>query len=213
MIKSPIFILDSREKWLPCEVETIDKIPDVKGTFRANPVHLDFPDGMKQPQSARPAFYVREQGGGGMIWRQWWSWWLYNPGPPDLRGEGQHEGDWEFVQIAYLEDTPVLVTCSQHKTGGKREHWACELRDGRPVIYIALGSHANLFQPGRAGLDVCDGTGQVLDDYDELKFGAWGRFEGRWGNSTGKGKSPRSPGKQGDRISRPHVYHHNCRPA
>jgi hypothetical protein len=127
MIKSPIFILDSREKWLPCEVETIDKIPDVKGTFRANPVHLDFPDGMKQPQSARPAFYVREQGGGGMIWRQWWSWWLYNPGPPDLRGEGQHEGDW--------------------------------------------------------------------------------------GNSTGKGKSPRSPGKQGDRISRPHVYHHNCRPA
>jgi hypothetical protein len=100
------------------------------------------------------------------------------------------------------------MTCSQHKTGSKREFWTVEqTHHKRPVVYVALDSHANYFVPGQVLEDRCDGEGRVLDDYELRAFGPWCGWGGRWGNSAGQGESPRSPGCQGDRWSAPHAYH------
>jgi hypothetical protein len=77
-----------------------------------------------------------------------------------------YEGDWEMIQLdfdaadaaAALKTGPYEVGYSQH-TGGERAAWRSsklKLLDGtHPVVYLALGSHANYFssQPflGRSG--------------------------------------------------------------
>ena len=56
--------------------------------------------------------------------------------------------------------------------------WDVELRDGRPVIYPALGSHANYFKPveqvPEIG-DTGDGEGEVLDSIEWLAHDCHGR--------------------------------------
>ena len=146
--------------------------------------------------------------GAGLKWVQYWLWYLYNPKRVFVTGE--HEGDWEFVQVGYAGELPVCTTCSQHHSGGSRMWWDVELRDGRPVVYPALGSHANYFKPveqvPEIG-DTGDGDGEVLDSIEWRDFGPWAKWNGRWGNSTGEGKSPQSPGSQGDRWHAPQLYH------
>jgi hypothetical protein len=213
MIGSPVFVFDSREKWFPVGVEeSLTRygvpIPPV------DQPRIDFPTSMKtQPDDLAPVVYRREVRGGGLSWVQWWLWYLYNPWA--VAGVGRHEGDWEFVQIGSANQSPVLVTCSQHKTGGKREAWACEVQSDHPRIYVARGSHAMYFAPGRqgGGLDDCDGRGRILvpGDYEVREFGPWASWDGRWGNSTGEGKSPESPGQQGVRWSAPHLFHSAAR--
>jgi hypothetical protein len=178
-------------------------------------VRLDFRADMRQP-GLPPVGYHRTVDGGGLTWRQFWLFYLYNPW--SVAGVGKHEGDWEFVQIGCTDEAgehPVLVTGSQHHSGGKREHWACKLTaDARPFIYVALGSHANYFAPGvqGGGTDRCDGAGRTLGrDVEWREFGLWASWPGRWGNSTGEGKSPESPGCQGHRWTAPHLYHSSAR--
>jgi hypothetical protein len=43
---------------------------------------------------------------------------------------------------------PPSVGLSQHCSGETRPWGQTELRDGHPTSYVALGSHANYFQPG-----------------------------------------------------------------
>ena len=123
------------------------------------------------------------------------------------------EGDWEFVQLGCTDrkgDKPVLVTASQHRTGQKREFWRCELERGRPVIYVALGSHANFFSAGDRGQYKADGLGTKLSNIQWREFGdsdPWTGWAGRWGNSTGPGRSPESPRCQGERWHAPDMYH------
>jgi hypothetical protein len=88
--------------------------------------------------------------------------------------------------------------------------WDVERRDGRPTVYPALGSHANYFAPvfqlPEVG-DRTDGGGKVLDAIEWRDFGPWATWPGLWGNSTGAGRSPQSPGSQGERWNAPHRYH------
>jgi hypothetical protein len=65
-----------------------------------------------------------------------------------------HEGDWEVVTVLLdAGEQPLLVGLSQH-CGGARRDWARAPRRGsRPVAFVALGSHANYFAPGRQPLD------------------------------------------------------------
>lgn len=199
----PIFVLDSRETLRPSPVEESIGIVNA-GLVLSDPLKLDWPTPIKQPVLPNVAYY-RVHLGQTLNWHQWWLWWLDNPGPDIQLGVGRHEGDWEFVQIAATKDhQPILVSASQHKWGGKREYWACE-RDGRrPVFYVGLGSHAMFFQPGSSGVDECNGRGLRIEQSEFRMFGDWAHYEGRWGNSA---SSPQSPGKQGDRWHRPHLYH------
>jgi hypothetical protein len=212
---TPIFKLDSHEKWRPQPVETVERFGKIGGaaidlsTLPAAGGRMDFPGDMKDPADTPIVGYHRAVEGAFLWWHQFWLWFLYNPW--EIAGIGKHEGDWEFVQLGCVDqagDKPVLMTASQHHNGEKREFWRCELNGKRPVIYAALGSHANYFTPGNRGTDKADGRGKLLDAIEWRDFDpAWQSWPGLWGNSTGEGHSPNSPGSQGTRWRAPHLYH------
>lgn len=62
----------------------------------------------------------------------------------------EHESDWEQVTVRLDADrNPIDVYYSAHEGGNTRE-WERVERDGEhPVVYPALGSHANYFVRGR----------------------------------------------------------------
>lgn len=228
----PIFVFDSRERFLPLDVESVEAVPATLIGSDGSPAgavdlealpagggRMDFPPKPDEAEKRlRPRFggvgYRREQSGGGLTWVQYWLWYHHNP--KNFLVTGEHEGDWEFAQVGYAGDVPVCMTLSQHYTGGARMWWNVQRRGGdrRPLVYVALDSHANFFRPidqiPEFG-DECDGRGEVLDDVKWHDFGDWATWPGRWGNSTGPGRSPQSPGCQGDRWKAPHRFHTSAR--
>jgi hypothetical protein len=70
--------------------------------------------------------------------------------PPDALFWQAHEGDWEMVSVVLRGGQPDSVGYSQHCTGERKqwsdvEHWQGTTH---PVVYVASGSHANLFAAG-----------------------------------------------------------------
>src|SRR5688572_26092279 len=69
-------------------------------------------------------------------------------------GINHHEGDWEMVAVYLKNDQPYSLLLSQHGTGAM-ELWqdvrCVKDKDGKetthPLIYVALGSHANYSKP------------------------------------------------------------------
>lgn len=69
-------------------------------------------------------------------------------------GINHHEGDWEMVAVYLKNGEPYSLLLSQHGTGAM-ELWqdvrCVKDKDGRetthPLIYVALGSHANYSKP------------------------------------------------------------------
>lgn len=89
----------------------------------------------------------------GTIVLQYWLFYEFNfwslQYPPTNLVWQAHEGDWEVVTIL-LDDkeTPVEAAYSQHCTGQRRA-WADVQKVGdHPLVFVAAGSHANLFAPG-----------------------------------------------------------------
>jgi hypothetical protein len=212
---TPLLILDSREEWHPSSVEMIPKVGGAR--INGEPIdlnnlpdggHLDFPANMTQPICPLVGYH-RVADGGGLVWHQFWFWYFYNP--KKYAGFGEHEGDWEMVQIGCkdeLGDEPVLVTCSQHDGGEKREFWRVELGiEGRPAIYVARDSHANYFAPQRDVTDQVDGKGEQLITIEWHAFGEWALWNGQWGNSSN------SPGPLTTRRAwtAPHAWHGQAR--
>jgi hypothetical protein len=169
----------------------------------------------------RERVYGRVKEDGGRVWLQYWLWCYYNP--KHLLGFGKHEGDWEVVQIGLAADgTPEVATYSQHE-GGEAKSWDDVRRRGdHPIVYVAPLSHACYFEPGAhpyvLGVDNPDDSlPPVLPRIEE--FGAWHGWTGRWGNSTGVaggqfgGRSPVSPGRQGQKWDRPATWHNRARAA
>ena len=99
------------------------------------------------------AVYGRYDVHAGTIVLQYWLFYEFNlwtlQYPPSPLVWQSHEGDWEVVTIVLADkDTPVEVAYSQHCTG-QRKPWAAVQKMGdHPVVYVASGSHANLFAPG-----------------------------------------------------------------
>ncbi|HEU5278316.1 MAG TPA: hypothetical protein VFU26_05375 [Gaiellaceae bacterium] len=59
-----------------------------------------------------------------------------------------HEGDWETVSVALDDELrPIFAAYSQHCSGTIRPWARVRHRDMHPVVYVALGSHANYFEP------------------------------------------------------------------
>jgi hypothetical protein len=88
---------------------------------------------------------------------QYWLWYPWNGYSPTIpAGElwQVHEGDWEAVSVVLDRDgRPLVAGYSQHSEG-KRRDWAKVAKQaGRPLVYVALGSHANYFAPGKHLLD------------------------------------------------------------
>jgi hypothetical protein len=83
---------------------------------------------------------------------QYWLWYPYNDysstHPPGDVWQ-VHEGDWESVSVI-LDRTgrPLVVGLSRHCEGTHRAWPGVRKRGARPVVYVALGSHASYFAPG-----------------------------------------------------------------
>jgi len=77
-----------------------------------------------------------------------------------------HEGDWEVVTIVLDKDRePVAAGYSQH-CGGERRQWSSVPTapgSEHPLVYVATGSHANLFAPGSHPIDLACYPQQAVD--------------------------------------------------
>lgn len=120
--------------------------------------------------SPAPAILVLVDKGQGIIDAFWFYFYSYNLGTTVLGIRfGNHVGDWEHSLIRFQNGVPKAVFFSAHSGGLAYAYKAVEKgkgegREGRPVLYSALGSHAMYAQPGKHpyvlpfGLlaDVCD---------------------------------------------------------
>ncbi|KPM39835.1 hypothetical protein AK830_g6718 [Neonectria ditissima] len=82
---------------------------------------------------------------------------------------GNHVGDWEHNMVRFRDGEPTGIYYSQHSSGAAYS-WndtGLSLRDGRPLVFSAYGSHANYASSGdhvhdKVLLDYCD-AGQLWD--------------------------------------------------
>lgn len=99
---------------------------------------------------------LREEDKAGNQWTvlQYHFFYAFNDWRLAANGFNHHEGDWEMVAVYLKNDEPYAVLLSQHGAGNM-ESWEkvikAQDKDGNetthPVIYAALGSHANYSRP------------------------------------------------------------------
>ncbi len=83
---------------------------------------------------------------------QYWVFYPYDAYSPTVPA-GQiwqvHEGDWESVSVILTKQgTPLWVGLSRHSEGARRAWATVPKRETHPLVYVALGSHANYFDAG-----------------------------------------------------------------
>lgn len=148
----------------------------------------------------RDKTYARAvNGSNGEMYLQYWFWYVNNHASG--AGPGNHEGDWEFIQLR-LDGSldPVVATYSQHEHG-ETCNWTDVLKtgDGRPKVWPARNRHANYFGPGshmvRGDLPVLppvsedvndDHTATDLEAINVSTAPAFLQWPGHWGASVGK---------------------------
>lgn len=89
---------------------------------------------------------------GNRIALQYWLFYPYDAYSPTVPA-GQiwqvHEGDWESVSVILdKQGRPLWVGLSRHSEGARRAWATAPKRGGHPLVYVALGSHANYFDAG-----------------------------------------------------------------
>lgn len=134
--------------------------------------------------------HVASDGSGTVI--QYWLFYSYNNGQLN-----DHQADIEVVEV-FLDasGSPTQALYSQHLAGENAAWGDVETQDGHPVVYVALGSHANYFRSyqGKIGVenDVVNAGGRTIGPADlhlvMLQEGvgapldqSWLTFPGRWG--------------------------------
>ncbi len=106
----------------------------------------------------QPVYYGRvvDEKDDGNDWKilQYHFFYAFNDWRLAANGMNHHEGDWEMVAVYLKNDQPYAVLFSQHGSGNI-EKWAnvrkaLDKQDNEtthPVVYVALGSHANYSKP------------------------------------------------------------------
>jgi len=108
----------------------------------------------------------------------------YNYGP-EVGGVrlGNHVGDWEYNMIRFINEEPAFIYYSEHSSGAAFNFSAVEKNGGRPVNYIAVGSHANYATAGEQTYESGDPS-EVPHDYTDDGF-YWDitqNYRGYWYN-------------------------------
>ncbi|KAG8416405.1 hypothetical protein J3459_007559 [Metarhizium acridum] len=82
---------------------------------------------------------------------------------------GDHVGDWEHNMVRFRDGKPNGIYYSQHSGGAAYawDHADLSMKDGRPLVFSAYGSHANYASSGdqihdTVLVDYCD-AGQLWD--------------------------------------------------
>ena len=202
---APVVVHDSRETSLLTSVEAFaGRVPRV---------------GSGTPS---PTVYGRRSG----PWLQYWMLFEHNDQDRGVLRTGRHAGDWELVQLRLRRGRLAGAVLAQH-SGAE----ACGLGNirrsrGRPVVFLARGSHAAYFRPGVRDRvwpdpnDEADGRGlRVRPRLVTVSAGAppWMRWPGLWGDARaswvpGEMDSPRGPAFQGGRWSDPTAWAASARP-
>jgi len=107
----------------------------------------------------QPVYYGRvvgEQDDNGNLWKilQYHFFYAFNDWRLAANGINHHEGDWEMVSVHLKNDQPYAMVLSQHGSGAL-EFWkdvrCVKDKHGNetthPIVYAALGSHANYSRP------------------------------------------------------------------
>ncbi len=158
---------------------------------------------------------------GGKIWLQYWYFYYYDDfGYAAL---GEHEGDWESVEIGLDEDLkPEVFVYSQHKRAVKcyvEDEEADVTEGGAPIVYVARGSHANYPEAGEYLTEVSFNPDEAWGKGDTVKprlenLGrtqpSWLEWPGHWGGSYASNElesdSPTGPAFGHEQWSSPEGY-------
>jgi len=95
-----------------------------------------------------------------------------------------HESDWEFVELLLDRRLrPLIAAYSQHCSGRLRRWSSVEKRGGHPLVWIALGSHANYFAPtsGTPAPAACSGARRIPENLVTGSKGFFDVADGRGG--------------------------------
>lgn len=140
-----------------------------------------------------PELYAREVFIDGSTWLQYWIWQACNGF--HFAFNGWHYGDWTSVTLRMGKssgDVPDLAAYAQHASGEARPWADVRKVDGRPIVYLDLGSHAARFRPSWRGNGL-----RTVDPPLVPSAAPWAAWTGRWGQSrAGRiwADSPRGPG-------------------
>ena len=157
---------------------------------RALPGHLGRGSGVPGTEGAAPAPVVYGRAAG--PWVQYWLYFTANPQDRGIVRSGRHEGDWEMVQYRIDGGRAVEAVYAQHAGAERCAYDEVEQRGGRPVVYLANGSHAAYFHAGTRDRmwpdpnDEADGRGEVQrPGVVEIGEGApaWMRRREPWGDA------------------------------
>lgn len=106
-----------------------------------------------------PAVYGFAYKEGGEIFLDYWA---FHPGSalpkfmPVPEQRTWHQGDWERIRVVVDAKTlkPVSTVFYQHNTFETRAWSSVQQVEGRPIVYIADGSHASYPEPGKVLVDL-----------------------------------------------------------
>ncbi|KAL8795008.1 MAG: hypothetical protein Q9195_002456 [Heterodermia aff. obscurata] len=100
-------------------------------------------------RSSAPAVLVTVNKGHGIVDAFWFYFYSYNLGNKVLNIRfGNHIGDWEHSLIRFQHGEPKIVFFSEHFFGQAYTYAAVEKIGRRPVVYSAVGTHANYATSG-----------------------------------------------------------------
>jgi len=149
-------------------------------------------------------------------WLQYWFFYYYNDFPAEFN-LGDHEGDWEMIQVFVNTDLePQVAVYAQHDSNSFCPWDKVRKLQGRPLVFVAKGSHASYFTPGQHDFgpigilaDVTDG--QVARSIKVIRVGTkrprWINWPGKWGAS---GSSPKGPSQHHGQWDEPQQFYENA---
>lgn len=184
------------------------------GTVVQSDDHLDFQDHFAE-SSVRmedrgygDRVYARAfQDAQGGLWLQYYLFYYYSEFLQS--GSGNHEGDWEKVQVRLDQANlrPIRATYAFHYERAGCDWSLIEKLGDRPVVYVARGRHGSYFEPQAGAPVFADWTDGYFLRYpatevleEDSSSHAWLAWPGRWGESVSSypadPSSPQGPAAQ-----------------
>jgi hypothetical protein len=139
---------------------------------------------------------------------QYWFFYYFNWYP--LLPGGDHEGDWEMVQVELdSSGIPIRTAYAQHHDGHTCPWPLVEKTSvGAPVVYVAKGTHASYYSAGFKSDNLDEVGGQIPVSPSVVEIDppgpSWLDWPGRWGDEeTG---SPVGPAQKGTQWLQPATW-------